>query len=63
MTKDNIDIIRQPPIKYRYENGRIVTEHGSFGFAHRDMTPNEALSFLSMLPNDQVEFQIRRNHE
>lgn len=46
---DTYRVINNPPVEYRYENGRIVTQYGSIGFPDRDMTPHEAWQFLGML--------------
>ena len=48
---DTFCVVNSPPVEYRYEDGRIVTQYGSIGFRDRDMTPCEASEFLAMLPN------------
>ena len=52
---DTFCVADSPPVEYRYEGGRIVTQYGSIGFGGRDMTPGEVSGLLAMLPNASLQ--------
>lgn len=45
---DSFRLVINKPVEYRFENGRILTEHGSFGHPDRPLTESEAAMFLIM---------------